>query len=399
MKYDIEKVTGIPWKKKKSYRYLYQLACQREVIIRAFKRMRKKKTARKEIIEIESDFESWVAKIQKMLINTKPNGWKVENPELAFKPKKHRPICIREGGKIRVIYMPNVIEQWVHHILIMILEPIIHGSAYFHSYSSFPGRGLHKGKKALNRCIHAGKGVRNFSQCDIRHFYDNIRYNIVRKKLQRVIHDVLFLFLIDLCLIHFSKKGVPLGYYVSQWLANFLLQELDYLIKCKYGIDIYIRYMDNLTFADDNKKKLHEVLRVVKQWLGKHRLKLKNDWQVSKFDFVKKNGKRIGSRISAMGFYFYRDRVIMRKHTMLHLANVARKIKYKAENDLRCPKKLCQTFISLMGWVPCTNTYSWYLVNVKPLASVRRAKKIISKLERRKYQNDKLAGRVISAAA
>lgn len=39
-KYDIEKETGIPWKKKKSYRYLYTLACQKGVILRAFKRMK-----------------------------------------------------------------------------------------------------------------------------------------------------------------------------------------------------------------------------------------------------------------------------------------------------------------------------------------------------------------------
>lgn len=40
LKYDIEKVTGIPWKKKKSYRYLYRLACREDVIKKAFKRMR-----------------------------------------------------------------------------------------------------------------------------------------------------------------------------------------------------------------------------------------------------------------------------------------------------------------------------------------------------------------------
>ena len=70
--YDIEKVLEVPWLKKKSYRYLYQIACQKKVIIRAFERMRKKKTTRKEIVEIENDFDKWVEKIQIMLINTKP---------------------------------------------------------------------------------------------------------------------------------------------------------------------------------------------------------------------------------------------------------------------------------------------------------------------------------------
>ena len=53
LKYDIEKVTGIPWKKKKSYRYLYRLACREDVIKKAFKRMRKGKTKRKDFQKAE----------------------------------------------------------------------------------------------------------------------------------------------------------------------------------------------------------------------------------------------------------------------------------------------------------------------------------------------------------
>lgn len=398
MTYDIEKVLGVPWVKKKSYRYLYQLACQKGVIVRAFVRMRKKKTMRKEIIEIEKDFENWVSKVQIMLINTKPKGWKVEHPELAFRPKKHKPILIKEAGKCRVIYVPGVIEQWVHHILILILEPIIEGSAYMHTYSSFPGRGTHKGKKAVNRWIHRGKGIRNFAQCDIRHFYDHVRYSIVREKLKRRINDSFFLHLIDLTLIQFSKMGIPLGFFVSQWLANFLLQELDYKIKCVFGVAHYVRYMDNLTFMDDNKKKLHSVLKEVKRWLGKHRLRMKGDWQVARFDYVKKSGKRTGRRISAMGFYFYRDRTLMRKHIMKHLSAVSRRISRKKENQQRIPKQLCLSFVSLMGWVPCTNSYEWYLMNVKPYVSVRSIKKIISKLAKEDNRNDKLAGRMLYTA-
>lgn len=399
MNYDIEKVTGIPWVKKKSYRYLYQLACQKNVIIRAFKRMRKGKTMREEIIKLEGDFDNWVNKVQTMLRNTKPKGWKVKHPELAFKPKKHKPILIKEAGKCRVIYVPDVIEQWVHHIIILILEPIIQGSSYIHTFSSFPGRGAHRGKKTISRWIHSGKGIRNFAQCDIRHFYDHIRYPIVREKLERRVHDNFFLYLIDLTMVQFSTRGIPLGFYVSQWLANFLLQELDYQIKCVHSVAHYTRYMDNLSFMDDNKKKLHSVLKMVRAWLGKHRLLMKGDWQVGRFDFVKKNGKRTGRRISAMGFYFYRDRITMRKHIMKHLASAARKINEKKKKQQRLPRQLCLSFTSLMGWVPCTDTYTWYLVNVKPYANVRKIKKIISKLAKEDNRNDKMARRILCAAS
>ena len=57
-KYDIEKETGIPWKKKKSYRYLYTLACQKGVILRAFKRMKRGKSDRKDIQMVE-EIRNW----------------------------------------------------------------------------------------------------------------------------------------------------------------------------------------------------------------------------------------------------------------------------------------------------------------------------------------------------
>ena len=140
-------------------------------------------------------------------------------------------------------------------------------------------------------------------------------------------------------------------------------------------------------------------MKCVISWSSKFRLKIKGDWELSRFDYVKKNGKRTGRRILAMGFYFYRDRVIMRKHIMIHLAAAARRIGKKKENHQAFPKKLCSSFISLMGWVSCTDTYAWYLVNVKPFVRVRHIKKIISKLAKEDNRNDKLARRIICATS
>lgn len=90
LKYDIEKVTGIPWKKKKSYRYLYRLACREDVIKKAFKRMRKGKTKRKDFQMAEENLDTWVKKIQEIILNTKPDGWQTD-PQKRFKPVKHNP--------------------------------------------------------------------------------------------------------------------------------------------------------------------------------------------------------------------------------------------------------------------------------------------------------------------
>ena len=282
LKYDIEKVTGIPWKKKKSYRYLYRLACREDVIKKAFKRMRKGKTKRKDFQMAEENLDAWVKKIQEIILNTKPDGWQTD-PQKRFKPVKHNPVIIKEFGKTRVVYVPTMVELWIQHVIVMILEPIIAGSSYPMSFSSFPGRGSLKGQRAIRRWIESGKGIRNFAQADIRHFYSHIQYKIVRKKLERRVKDSFFLHLIDVCMTYFPKE-MPLGFYLSQWLANFMLQELDYDIKCKLKIAHHVRYMDNYTLADDNKKKLHQALLYIRQALGKMRLRMKNDWQVFRFD-------------------------------------------------------------------------------------------------------------------
>lgn len=397
-KYDIETVTGIPFQKKKSYRYLYSLACREDVIRTAFKRMKKGKSDRKDVQMAAEHLDEWTEKIRQIILNTRPEGWRTEHPEWKLKPPKHKPVIIREGGKTRIVYIPTMVELWIHHIIVLILEPVISGSSYPHSYSSFPGRGSLRGKRALSRWIAAGKGVRNFAQCDIRHFYSHVKYRFVRERLERRIHDRLFLHLIDVSLMRFPNQ-LPLGFYLSQWLANFFLQELDFDIKCRLGIAHYVRYMDNFTMADDNKKKLHAALLYITRWLGKVRLKIKSDWQVFRFEYTKKNGKQTGRCVSAMGWLFGRKKTRIRKHILLHVARLARRLHKKRERGEKFPIGLCRGFISLMGWITHSETYGWYLEHIKPLVNIRKIKRIISKMTKEANRNAKLEGGALLLAS
>lgn len=393
--YDIEKVIGIPWKKKKSYRYLYKLACREDVIRKAFARMKKGKTKRRDIQKTEENLDKWVKKIQEIILNTKPDGWSVDDSK-TFKPVKHRPITIKESGKTRTVYVPTMVELWIQHIIVMILEPIITNSSYPLSFSSFPGRGSLKGQCAIRQWIENGKGVKYFAQADIRHFYCHIRYKIARKKLERRIKDNFFLHLVDICMMYFNKE-LPLGFYLSQWLANFLLQDLDYDIKCKLGIAHYVRYMDNFTLADDNKRKLHRALLYIKQVLGKLRLRMKNDWQVFRFEYVGRNGKRTGRHVSAMGWLFYRKRTVIRKHILLHIERIARRLHNKSLNKQRFPINLCRSFISLLGWLTHSETYGWYLEHIKKIVNVSKIKRIISKTAKEEWLNAGMEKRTLYA--
>lgn len=367
----------------KQYKYLYQKMLEEDTIRKAYKKLRKGKTARKEIIYIDEHLDEEVQKMREMIRNTRPGV--VENPELKYVPHKRTPKIIREHGKERKIFMPEIHEQWFHHIIVLILEPIIMATAYRYSCGSFPGKGAHSGKRRLERWIRSGKGIKYFAKLDIRHFYNNIRLNVLMRELRIRIKDEWFLYTIEICLTGF-KKGIPLGFYISQWLANYMLEPLDRFITGRLGFKITVRYMDDITFFSNNKKDLHKAIAYIRMFIGRRfRLKLKGNYQVCKFDYEKK-GKVIGRPLDFMGFVFRRDRTTIRKKIMLSATRLARRLRKAKEAGRGYYQKNIQAMLSYMGWFTCTDTYSCYLVWIKPYIVVRNLKAILSKIQRR--QND-----------
>lgn len=173
------------------------------VIRQAYKKLRKGKTKRKEIIAIDANLDEEVVTMRRMIENTKPPDVEVEHPELSYRPCKRTPKYIYEHGKRRRIYMPEIHEQWLHHIIVLILEPIITATSYPYSCGSFPKRGAHYGKKRLLKWIRDGTNIKYFGKIDIRHFYDNIRIDILMRELAIRISDTWFLYVIRLCMAGF----------------------------------------------------------------------------------------------------------------------------------------------------------------------------------------------------
>lgn len=381
----------------KEYKYLYQKMLDENIIRKAYKKLRKGKTKRKEIIAIDANLDIEVAAMRKMIENTKPPDVEVEHPELAYKPCKRTPKIIFEHGKKRKIYMPEIHEQWLHHIIVLILEPIITATAYRFSCGSFPKRGAHYGKKQLLKWIRSGDGIRNFAKIDIRHFYDNIRIEILMRELSIRIKDDWFLYIIRLCLQGF-KKGIPLGFYISQWLANYILEPLDRFVTEKLGIKKFIRYMDDMVFYDNAKKSLRTAVVKIMMFIGRRfRLKLKHTFQVCRFYYEGK--RKIGRPLDFMGFLFYRNKTILRKSIMIEATRTARKLKAAKEAGRGYFAKHVKAMLSYMGWFDCTNTYDCYLEYIKPLVNIGKLKKIVSKLDRRKNHYETVERRALLNAA
>lgn len=349
---------------------------------KAYKKLRKGKTKRREIQQIDVNLDAEVKKMREMIRNTRPG--EVKHPELAYKPHKRTPKAIKEHGKERRIYMPEIHEQWLHHIIVLILEPIIMATAYPYSCGSFPKRGAHYGKKKIKSWMSDIKGTKYYAKLDIRHFYENIRIDVLMRELSIRIKDSWFLYIIELSLKGF-KKGIPLGFYISQWLANYILEPVDELITRTFRK--YMRYMDDMIIFGGNKKRLHEVIVKIKKMLGhRFRMKLKKNYQVIRFIYEKRNGKKIGRPLDYMGFLFFRDRITIRKKIMLSATRMAERLKKRKENGKKWYLRDVGSMVSYMGWFKCTDTYEAYLDRIKTCVNIGMLKKIISRTRRLNYE-------------
>lgn len=291
-----------------------------------------------------------------------------------YKNAKHTPVFIREGvkSKTRMILVPSAEELFVQHCVVNVLKPIFCKGAYEHSYASIPGRGVHKGKKVIEKWIRTDPVNCKYAlKMDIRHFFDSIPHEQLKVKLENTIHDEK---MIDLLfrIINVTDVGIPIGFYTSQWLSNWYLQGLDHHIKENLHAKYYIRYMDDMVIFGRNKKALHRIREAVSRYLEcELGLTLKGNWQVFRFS----HGDGQGRDLDFMGFRFYHDRVTLRKSIMYKASRKARKISKKRRLTIFDARQM----LSYLGWLKSTDTYRAYEKWIKPNASFQRLKRKVSK--------------------
>ena len=298
---------------------------------------------------------------------------------MTYKHQDHKPIEVYDGirRKKRQIYVPNIEEQILHHMIVNIFKPIFMKSMYEHSYGSIPGRGAHKAKKVIERWIH--KNDRHFKyilKMDIKKYFDSVPHDILKRKLAGLIHDDRFLNLL-FEIIDTTDVGIPIGFFTSQWIANWYLTELDHYIKEVLGVKYYVRYMDDMVVAGSNKRKLHRIRCLISEYLERELgLQMKKNWQVYLFDY---KGK--GRDLDFMGFRFFRDRTVLRRTIFLKAMRKARRIKARGLNIYTARQML-----SYLGWFKYTNTYGAYLKYIKPFLSFRTLRRYVSRWDKKHNQ-------------
>ena len=295
-----------------------------------------------------------------------------------YKAHIPRATIINEGTKPkkREIRKIRFFDQVIHHIVVKVCGEVFNRSMYEFCCGSVPGRGIHYAKRYIERWIREDhKNTKYCCQMDIRHYFESVDHAVLKKQLRKKIDDNRMLWLLDE-IIDSCETGIPLGYYTSQWFANFFLEELDHYIKEQLHIKYYVRYLDDMVIFGRNKKELHKARAAIAEYLEKElRLQMKGNYQVFRLDYIAKDGSHKGRALDFLGFRFYCDRTTLRKSLMLRITRKAARIGKKNKPTYHD----ATVMLSYMGWIHASSTYRMYEVRIKPQVNVKQLKQIVSK--------------------
>lgn len=155
-----------------------------------------------------------------------------------------------DRGKERILYKlpyyPDRIIQWAIMLQIekyfnRVLEPFV--------CASLPGRGIHYASQLIDKYLQKYPNETLYClKIDIKKFYPSINRKILKKLLRKLFKDKDLLYELDNIIDSFDKndlyklnlseeekivycqpgRGIPVGSYLSQYLANFYLMYFDH---------------------------------------------------------------------------------------------------------------------------------------------------------------------------
>lgn len=192
---------------------------------------------------------------------------------------------VADAGKVREITkVPYYPDRIVHHAIMNVIEKRLTKSLIANTFNSVKGRGLHLLNYRLRRDLHNDPaGTRYCLKIDIKKFYPSVPVNRMKETLRHYIKDAWMLAIIDEILD--STNCLPIGGLLSQIFSNVYVSILDHFIKEELKLRYYYRYADDMVFLSGDKKRLHEVLYRVRNYLWYNlSLELKKNWQVFEVD-------------------------------------------------------------------------------------------------------------------
>lgn len=251
-----------------------------------------------------------------------------------FQTSTYDIFTINEPKEREIYRLPYYPDRIVHHAIMNQLEQFFVAQFTADTYSCIKGRGIHKALYNLKKSLRDVPGTTYCLKLDIKKFYPSVNHEILKQQLHQKIKDDNLLWLLDEIID--SAPGLPIGNYLSQYLANFYLSNFDHWLKQDLKVKYYFRYADDMVILSHSKEHLHAVLAFIKRYLNVNlKLEVKSNYQV--FPVAKRG-------IDFVGYKFYHTHILLRKSIKKRFARAVKR------------RRGHLTIASYLGWAKHANT-------------------------------------------
>lgn len=255
--------------------------------------------------------------------------------------------------KERIIYrLPYYPDRIVHHAIMNVLEPIWVSVFTYNTYSCVKGRGIEGCARRVEKLIKSFDGKPLYClKIDIKKFYPSIKHHVLKRIVRRKIKDKDLLWLLDEIID--STDGLPIGNYLSQFLANLMLCYFMHTVNERLRMPS-TEYADDIIFLADDKETLRQafsqVIRpIIEQELE---LKIKDNWQI--FPIAENRSDRHGRALDYVGYKFYRHQKLIRKSIKRNFCQAVSKLNRRKPEPT--PMEFKQGIAPWLGWAKHSNS-------------------------------------------
>lgn len=209
----------------------------------------------------------------------------------AYQFGRYTEFTINDNTVMRKISAAPFRDRVVHHAIMNVIEPIFERSFIYDSYANRTGKGT---LNALRRAKYYANKYEYVLKLDIKKYFPSIDHELLIEMLSKKIvcpetmhlltsliansnrqEDAFFYFDGDTLLTPYQRrKGIPLGNLTSQFFGNWYLNQFDHYVKEQLRVKGYIRYVDDMTFFDNSKAFLEDLVLVIDEALAQYRLKI-----------------------------------------------------------------------------------------------------------------------------
>ncbi len=241
---------------------LCKLLCSYSNLELAYKKARKHKTQKPDVIAFEQNLQYNLETLRNELLLH------------AYNPKPLTIFIIRDP-KTRTIHRSDFRDRVIHHALCNVIEPLFEKSFIYDSYANRKSKGT---LKAINcfqefsrKVSKNNKTTAFVFKADIKMYFENVNHDILLSLIEKKISDKKVLWLIKRILSNYQNEkesiGMPLGNLTSQFFANIYLHELDHYVKQTIHAKYYIRYVDDFVILHPSRHILQEYKRKIDSFL------------------------------------------------------------------------------------------------------------------------------------